>query len=550
MQASPDMAATSPASPATATTSATQQDWLDTDDLLRWRQCPRRYWWQREALAAGSAVAADALSADDGSSHALRPDDGPVGAAVGQALRASHPMGVEIVAPAGPHDAPGWALAVRATAAALDAGVLDAEGGAIVGACLASDDGVRVRADLLAPGERGLRVLRLRHATAGNEADVDAAALWAHVAARSGLRLQGVALRLVDTDFVYPGHGLYAGLYRDSDLSPMLGSRPVPAWLVAMRQCARGGLPAATPGAHCGGAAPCPWRPRCDAAPPEPEATAPDALAVLGRDHAQRLRAAGFARLGELSAAQAAAQLGEPRLQHIWQAVTQGAPVIAPALGAQLRAMPWPRRWLRIDTLGYAVPVWAGTRPYQALPFQWTLADESGPGTLLWHAYLAGAGAGTDPRRAWAESLLAAAAPVPFEAGPVFAYNAGYERNRLAELATLFDDLAPALLALQARLVDLYPLMRAHVYHPEMRGAWSFRAVARAFVPELGGHRFGADSPLPPLAASPAEAMARALHPGTSAPVREALRGALLAHGRRQVQVLMALTRRFEQAAP
>ncbi len=538
MQAFPDTAASVPAS---------QLDWLDTDDLLRWRQCPRRFWWQRQAQAAapaGRPTATDRLSADDGQIRPLHPDDGPVGAAVGQALRASHPAGVEIQAPAGPHDEAGWALGVRATAAALDAGVLDGEGGAIVGACLASDDGVRVRVDLLAPGERGLRVLRLRHATAGNEADVDAAALWAHVAARGGLRLQGVALRLVDTDFIYPGHGLYAGLYRDSDLLPSLGSRPVADWLVAMRQCARGALPAATPGAHCGGAQPCPWRAGCDVAAPEPAATLPDALAVLGRDSAARLREAGWQRLGDLDARQAAAQLPEPRHRRIWQAVTQGAPVIEPALGEQLRAMPWPRRWLRIDTLGYAVPVWAGTRPYQALPFQWTLAEEAEPGVLHWHAHLAGAGA--DPRRAWAESLLAAAAPAPFEAGPVFAYNAGYERNRLAELAVQFDDLAPALLALQARLVDLYPLMRAHVYHPEMRGAWSFRAVAQAFAPELGGHRFGAEGGLPPLAGSPGEAMARALHPGTPGPVREALRGALLAYGRRQVQVLRALTQRFE----
>lgn len=525
---------------------AVPTEWLDTDDVLRWRQCPRRFWWQHRAAADGGAVADAAPSASDGPIHPLGADDGPVGAAVGQALRANHPMGVEIVAPTGPQDEAGWALAVRATAAALDAGVLDDEGGAIVGACLASDDGVRVRVDVLAPADRGaggLRVLRLRHATAGNEADVDAAALWAHVAARSGLRLQGVALRLVDPDFLYPGHGLYAGLYRDSDLLPLIGNRRVPDWLVALRRCSRGALPEATPGAHCAGASPCPWRRQCDAAAPEPLATPPDALAVLGRDTAAQLRAQGFAGLRSLSAAQAASQLTEPRHRRIWQAVTQGAPVIEPALGAQLRAMPWPRRWLRIDTLGYAVPVWAGTRPYQALPFQWTLAEEAEPGLLRWHAHLAGPGA--DPRRAWAESLLAAAAPAPFAAGPVFAYNAGFERNRLAELAAQFEDLAPALQALQARLVDLYPLMRAHVYHPAMAGAWSFRAVAQAFVPEAGGHRFDAAG-MPAHAESTAEAMARALHPATPGPVREALRGALLAYGRRQVQVLRGLTAQFE----
>lgn len=540
-----------PSSADTSSAVFTEADWIDTDDVLRWRQCPRRFWWQRQAGAGNGSVGApgaDQLSADDGQIHPLSAADGPVGAAAGRALRANHPMGVEIVAPVGPQDRAGWARAVQATAAALDAGVMDHEGGAIVGACLASDDGVRVRLDLLAAAEgggAGLRVLRLRHATAGNEADVDAAALWAHVAARNGLRLQGVALRLVDTDFIYPGHGLYAGLYRDNDLLPQLGGRPVPAWLVAMRQCARGPLPAARPGAHCTGAQACPWRSRCDAAQPVPALPAPDALAVLGRDTAARLAEAGIGNLAALDAAQAARLLTEPRHRRVWQAVRQRAPVIEPALGAQLRALPWPRRWLRIDTLGYAVPVWSGTRPYQALPFQWTLAEVREPGqpqSLQWHEHLAGPDG--DPRRAWAESLLSAAVDGPGGQGPVFAYNAGFERNRLAELAARFDDLAPALEALQARLVDLYPLMRAHVYHPAMRGAWSFRAVAEAFVPEAGGHRFEAAH-----AGSTAEAMALALHPDTPAPVREALRGALKAWGRCQVQVLCGLTARFEAAA-
>jgi hypothetical protein len=535
------------ASADTAAVAFTEADWIDTDDVLRWRQCPRRFWWQRQASLGDPAAAAadpDPLSANDGQPHALSAADGPVGVAVGLALRANHPMGVEIVAPAGPRDAAGWARAVQATAMALDAGVMDAEGGAIVGACLASDDGVRVRLDLLvaAQGGGGLRVLRLRHATAGNEADVDAAALWAHVAARNGLRLQGVALRLVDTDFVYPGHGLYAGLYRDSDLLPQLGSRPVAAWLVAMRQCARGPLPAATPGTHCAGAQACPWRSRCDVAQPAPALRSPDALAVLGRETAARLAEAGLASLADLDETAAARWLTEPRHRRMWQAVRRHGPVIEPALGTQLRAMPWPRRWLRIDTLGYAVPLWAGTHPYQALTFQWTLAEESAPGVLQWHGHLAGPG--SDPRRAWAESLLSVAADGPDDIGPVFAYNAGFERNRLAELADRFDDLAPALRALQLRLVDLYPLMRAHVYHPAMRGAWSLRAVAEAFEPDAGGHRFEAAH-----AGSTAEAMALALHPGTPGPVREALRGALLAWGRRQVQVLRGLTARFEAAA-
>ena len=67
---------------------------------------------------------------------------------------------------------------------------------------------------------------------------MDDVALWTHVAARCGFAVQSVGLLLVDTDFVYPGHGCYAGLFREVDLGPVLGSRPVAE--LARTPCASG----------------------------------------------------------------------------------------------------------------------------------------------------------------------------------------------------------------------------------------------------------------------------------------------------------------------
>lgn len=146
------------------------------------------------------------------------------GPAPGAALRASFPGAVVIDAPHTPAE---WARAVQDTAARLREGRAREEGWTLFGACLASDDGAQVRIDVLTRGAHGLRLFKVRYATVGGEADVDAVALWAHVAARCGLRVHGVGLMLVDTDFIYPGHGCYAGLFREVDLAPVLGSRPV-----------------------------------------------------------------------------------------------------------------------------------------------------------------------------------------------------------------------------------------------------------------------------------------------------------------------------------
>jgi len=508
---------------------------LTTDDLQHWRACSRRFWLQRRQPAA----------VPDNHSPWLAEPAMVAGPAPEAALRASYP-GALFIAP--PLSAEDWAGAVQQTAACLDLGALQPEGGTLLGACLASDDGALVRIDVLTRGQYGLRLFKLRWATVGNEADVDAVALWAHVAARAGLRVQSVGLLLVDTDFIYPGHGCHAGLLREVDLGPVLGSRPVGPWLTAMRANERGAEPATPADAPCLKAIPCGFTAHCagDAAtvgaPPALVAGAADdprgkpvnhpaALELVGRELAATLRAEGHHDLRTVPSQ----RLAEARHRRMQRAVLAGAPVLDGDAAELLQAQPGPRHFLRFDTIGFAVPIWAGTRPYQVLPFQWTCDVQHGtPGLLLHQAFLADA-AGGDPRRAFARSLVQALGTQ----GPVLAYNAGFERNRLRELALHLADepaLADALNALLPRIVDLFQITREHFYHPAMAGAWSLRALTQALAPELAGPVL-ADMP----AASAQAVFNRALQPGLDAATRLALRAALLANGRRQLQVLRKL---------
>jgi len=129
-------------------------------------------------------------------------------------------------------------------------------------------------------------------------------------------------------------------------------------------------------------------------------AIAPISLEIVGRELAAELRHEGHADL--LSVAEE--RLADPRHRRALRAVREGAPVIEPAVAALLRAHGHPRRMLRLDTIGFAVPVWAGTRPYQVLPFQWTCDLQAAPGLCEHHAFLAGVHG--DPRREFAQTLL------------------------------------------------------------------------------------------------------------------------------------------------
>lgn len=488
---------------------------FSSDDLRRWRSCERRFWLARHRLQRGEPVA-------------VQPPPPPD---LDVALRASFPRADTVAPPQTPSQ---WVQAMRHTLDCLDSDEHLPEGWAILGACLTSEDRVQVRIDVLGAAEGGgLRLYKVRHATVGDDSDIDTVALWTHVAARCGFAVQGAGLLLVDTDFVYPGHGCYAGLFREVDLRPVLGARPVAHWLDSMRHCERGAEPAATPGPHCHQGEGCEFAASCKAClPPPAPGHAVDSLDILGREAAAHWRAIGASSVHDLRVE----QIESPRLQRAVRAVQQGAPVIEPAVAAIARSWPHPRHCLRFDTIGMAVPVWSGTRPYQTLPFQWSCATETADGQWTEQHFLAD-GQGSDPRRAFAQTLLRALGTE----GAVLAYNAGFERNRIRELAQWFDDLAPALDALQPRIVDLFQIAREHCYFPVMAGSWSFRAIARAVAPELD-----MDVRLDPALGERANPTAQSVYalmqkPGQRLPVRHACREALQAHGQRETVVLRRL---------
>jgi hypothetical protein len=509
---------------------------LNQEDLRRWRDCPRRFWLHRHPAVPGSTKA-QAEPDDDAEAVAQAADPKILAPHTGsdQALRATFPQAAVIEAPLTPE---AWDAAVARTSSLLNEGFLagdaDAtEGRAILGACLRSNDGVQVSIDVLAPGAHGLRIFKLRHATVGNDADIDAVALWAHVAARVGLRIQSAGLMLIDTDFIYPGHGCYAGLFREADLSPVLGSRTIPHWLVAMRTCERENEPASPANASCRQRGECEFTAHCGIEAPKLKTDDPASLDIVGRELALELQAEGHVDLRTVPEE----RMPDGRRLRALRAIQNDMPVLHSNAAKVLRAQPYPRYTLRIDTIGFATPIWSGTRPYQVLPFQWTCDVETSPGKLQHMGYLADKSG--DPRRAFAETLLHALG----HHGPIMAYNAGFERNRIRELAHCFEDLATDLECVQARIVDMFQIARAHYYHPAMCGSWSFKSMCRAIAPDLRADQFEWEGET-----APQVAFARSQLENLNAARSQALRQALLQHGLRQTEALRRMVTLFESA--
>jgi predicted RecB family nuclease len=125
--------------------------------------------------------------------------------------------------------------------------------------------------------------------------------------------------------------------------------------------------------------------------------------------------------------------------------------------------------------------MYVGTRPYERIPFQWSLhyTGRDGSGSLAHAEFLANGD--TDPRREFSETLLRVSEQVP---GAVMAWSR-FEEKVIRDMADLFPDLAERLIALLHRVVDLLPIVQNNVTHPGFHGSYSMKAVAPAVAPDV-----------------------------------------------------------------
>jgi hypothetical protein len=132
------------------------------------------------------------------------------------------------------------------------------------------------------------------------------------------------------------------------------------------------------------------------------------------------------------------------------------------------------------ETLAPALPRFAGMRPYDQIPFQWSVHIQANPGADLEHsAFLAENG--DDPRPAFVRTLCETLG----RKGSIVVYSKPFESQRLSDLARWLPKHENAISGIQGRLWDLLAVMHAHVYHPAFMGSFSLKSVLPALVPDM-----------------------------------------------------------------
>ena len=122
--------------------------------------------------------------------------------------------------------------------------------------------------------------------------------------------------------------------------------------------------------------------------------------------------------------------------------------------------------------------MWDGLGPWRAAVVQFSYHEDRPGGGHSHVGWLAEGPA--DPREELAHAMLEATK----NATKIVMYSS-FERSRIRDLQEALPKRRVELEALEAKLIDLLPVMQGHVYHPDFNGSFSLKFALTPLVPEL-----------------------------------------------------------------
>ena len=148
------------------------------------------------------------------------------------------------------------------------------------------------------------------------------------------------------------------------------------------------------------------------------------------------------------------------------------------AIGEFLKQLKYPLYFLDFETMAPAIPIFDQTRPYEDIPFQYSLHIIETEGGRPRHlSYLAPGD--VDPR----PEVLRQLREYLGSQGSIIAYFADYEKKVLAQAVRAWPEYAAWFDKVKERFVDLLvPFKNLSYYHPAQQGSASMKSVLPALT--------------------------------------------------------------------
>lgn len=340
-------------------------------------------------------------------------------------------------------------------------------------------DGLIARADIIERiSEGGWRLIEVKATTRVKEIHKLDFAFQTYILQNAGLDVREGGVMILNKEYVYDGETL--DLDELFHLHDLIGYADEMACDIAklahelQSTIAQEEPPDIQPGAHCFDPYACPYYENCTQDLRFPE----HGMKELGRLSEKLREEIHEQSIEEIRDIPTDFSLNKGQ-RIIRRAVVEDRPIVHFKRLAAIDAIERPIHHLDFETFSPAIPLFAGTRPYETIPFLFSLHTEQEDREDDHLDYLHEGS--DDPRPQLSAQLVRAVGTK----GAICTYSK-YERTIINNLADANPEHAMELRSIADRLVDLLELVRRAYYHPDFQGSFSLKRVLPVLCPKLG----------------------------------------------------------------
>ncbi|MHB8789934.1 MAG: DUF2779 domain-containing protein [Desulfobulbaceae bacterium] len=336
-------------------------------------------------------------------------------------------------------------------------------------------DSIFIKADILVRNDPVWEIHEVKMSTSVKDPNYDDAAIQYYVVTNSGLPVSKVFLVHINNQYERQGEIDVQQLFTSEDVTEAALARQeaLPVIVADLRKAMQSNEPAMDIGPYCSTPYDCEFTPYCWQHIPEDSIFSLKGRGINKFDCYRQ----GMIRLEDLPLD----KLNDAQRFQAIATINKKNTTESSRVKDFLDSLWYPLCHLDFETFDTPIPPFDGTRPYQKIPFQYSLHIQEQVGAEPIHyEYLVEPN--KDPRRELTEKLLS---EIPEDAC-VLTFNQTFEKGVLKNLAEAFPDLADRINARIENIRDLMiPFRNRDVYRWQMRGSYSIKDVLPALVPEL-----------------------------------------------------------------
>ena len=336
-------------------------------------------------------------------------------------------------------------------------------------------DDVFVKADIIVRNRGCWDLYEVKSSTSVKEHYWDDVAIQYYVLTGCGIPVHKVYLVHINNSYLRQGDIVPEELFVPQDITGIVKEKQasIPEELAGMRAMLRGKMPRIDIGPHCDDPYECDFKDHCWQHVPEDSV-----FSLRGRGIDQwELYRQGVIRLADVPL-DSLNLMQRMQVEYFLGRKSHAEPK---KIREFLKKIGYPVCFLDFETFGSAIPLFDGTRPYQQVPFQYSLHRIDAKGKEASHFDFL-AQPGVDPRKEMVEKLLG---EIP-EGACVLVYNIAFEKRVLRELGESLPKLRKRLNAITEGMIDMMePFKARDIYDWRMNGSYSLKSVLPVLVPEM-----------------------------------------------------------------